>query len=232
MTLRCVDLAQTNRWLTDRERNAVAGVITSCFANVSSTDYMANYFDSPGAFQRKLRLYFQGDSLVGYCLLVFTEESDAVLIRASAGFLPAYRKGGNTFQFSLTESTKCWLRRPWRKLYYADTMLSPAMYRAIAKNISIIWPHHRQKTPNVLFERFNSQGNVSQTTATRCLVSVGRVSNYTESDLAAFQASDKPEIRFYQAVNPDFTKGVALFVIAPVHLKQLILTGLKHIRQG
>mgnify|MGYP001627815521 CR=1 FL=1 len=232
MALRFVDLTQTKQWLTDQQRVEVRGVIASSFSNVLPADYMAKYFDHPQAFQRKLRLYYHGERLAGYCLLVFTDESGAVLIRASAGFIPEYRQGSNTFQFSLAEGIKCWLRRPWRKLYYADTMLSPAMYRAIAKNLAIIWPHPSHKTPNALFERFNPNGSVSQTMATRCLVSVGRVSNYTESDLAAFQASDKPEIRFYQNVNPDFTKGVALFVIAPVHLKQLILTGVKRFRRG
>lgn len=232
MTLRTVDMAQTRRWLTDQERSAVADVIAISFSNVSPSDYMASYFDGPGAFQRKLRLYYQGDRLVGYCLLVFTNESGAALIRASAGFLPAYRKGGNTFQFSLAEGIKCWLRRPWRTLYYADTMLSPAMYRAIAKNTAIIWPHPRRKAPNELFERFNHQGDISKAISTRCLLSVGRVSNYSDSDLTAFRASEKPEIRFYQEVNPDFTKGVALFVIAPIHLGQIILTALKRFRGG
>ena len=230
MALRFVDLTQTKQWLTDLQRVEVCGVIASSFSNLIPADYMAKYFDHPQAFQRKLRLYFHGEKLVGYCLLVFTDELGAILIRASAGFIPEYRKGGNTFQFSLAEGIKCWLRRPWRKHYYADTMLSPAMYRAIAKNIAIIWPHPRHKAPNDLFERFNRNGDISKTISTRCLVSVGRASSYSDSDLAAFRASDKPEIRFFQAVNPDFNKGVAMFVIAPVNLKQLGLTGLKKLR--
>lgn len=165
--------------------------------------------------------------MVGYCLLTFTDESAATIIRASAGFFPEYRKGGNTFQFSLAESFKCWLHRPWRKFYYADTMLSPAMYRAIAKNIGIIWPHPKHKAPSELFERFNQGGEISQNTLTRCLVSVDRVSNYSESELAAFKASDKFEIQYYQIVNPDFSNGMALFVIIPVHFRQFFMTALK-----
>lgn len=227
MTLRTKDLTQTKQWLSDDERGAVSEVIKSSFANVTPAAYLAKYFDSSEAFQRKLRLYFEGEKLVGYCLLTFTDESAATIIRASAGFFPEYRKGGNTFQFSLAESFKCWLRRPWRKLYYADTMLSPAMYRAIAKNIGIIWPHPKHKAPSELFERFNQGGEISRNTLTRCLVSVDRVSNYSESELAAFKASDKFEIQYYQIVNPDFNNGVALFVIIPVHFKQFFLTALK-----
>ena len=227
MKLRTKDLTQTKQWLSDFEREAVSEVIKSSFANVTPTAYLAKYFDSSEAFQRKLRLYFDGEKLVGYCLLTFTDESATTIIRASAGFFPEYRKGGNTFQFSLAESFKCWLRCPWRKLYYADTMLSPAMYRAIAKNVGIIWPHPKYKVPSDLFERFNPNGEISQNTLTRCLVSVGRVSNYSESELAAFKASDKFEIQYYQTVNPDFNNGVALFVIIPIHFKQFFLTTVK-----
>ncbi|MDX1538350.1 hypothetical protein [Arsukibacterium sp.] len=229
MMLRSRDLTQTRQWLTEAERAAICDVITASFANVSATAYLAKYFDSAEAFQRKLRLYFAGEKLVGYCLLVFTAASTTVLIQASAGFLPEYRQGGNTFQFSIAESFKCWLRRPWRKLYYADTMLSPAMYRAIAKKTAIIWPHPKRTAPAELFERFNQSGEISQQTLTRCLVQVGRVSNYSGSELAAFKASNKPEIQYFQFINPNYNNGVALFVIIPVNLKQFFLTGLKMI---
>ncbi|MAD77409.1 MAG: hypothetical protein CML20_22005 [Rheinheimera sp.] len=230
MRLRYKDLTQTRQWLTDDEREAVSSVISSSFVNVAPTAYLAKYFDSAEAFERKLRLYFDAERLVGYCLLTFTDEGAATIIRASAGFFPEYRKGGNTFQFSMAQSLKCWLRRPWRQLYYADTMLSPAMYRAIAKNTGIIWPHPAGNGPVDLFERFNHSGDISHIIATRCLVVVGRGSNYSAGELAAFKASDKPEIQYYQLVNPNFNHGVALFVIIPIHLKQFVLTALKQLR--
>lgn len=222
-------LTQTRQWLSGTERQAIIEVIQSSFANTNPAAYMATYFDSPEPFQRRLKLYFDGERLVGYCLLTFTRDSTTTIIRASAGFLPEYRKGGNTFGFSLAESFKCWLRRPWRKLYYADTMLSPAMYRAIAKRTGIIWPHPRHRIPGELFERFNRNGQVSLHATTRCLVSVGRVSNYSESELASFRVSNKPEIQYYQLLNPDFNSGTALFVIIPVHFRQFVLTALKQL---
>ncbi len=230
MTLRTKEYTQTKQWVSDTERQAIQSVIQSSFANVDSAEYFAKYFDSPGPFQRRLRLYFEGEFIVGYCLLTFTDESASTIIRASAGFYPDYRKGGNTFQFSITESFKCWLRRPWRKLYYADTMLSPAMYRAIAKRTGIIWPHPNRAMPHDLFERFNPAGDVSPATASRCLVSVNRTSKYTADELEAFKASEKAEIQYYQQLNPDFHKGTALFVIIPVHFRQLLVTAFKQFR--
>lgn len=227
MNLRTKDLTQTRRWLSGHEREAVGEIIKSSFSNVTPTAYLTKYFDGPEAFQRKLRLYFDGGRLVGYCLLTFARESRTTIIRASAAFYPQYRKGGNTFQFSLTESFKYWLRRPWRTLYYADTMLSPAMYRAIAKNIGIIWPHPKHNAPSDLFERFNHRGEISQNTSMRCLVLVDRISNYSANELADFKVSDKLEIQYYQFINPDFNNGVALFVIIPVCFKQFFLTALK-----
>lgn len=227
MNLRTKDLTQTRRWLSGHEREAVGEIIKSSFSNVTPSAYLAKYFDSPEAFRRKLRLYFDGGKLVGYCLLTFTRESGTTIIRASAAFYPQYRKGGNTFQFSLAESFKYWLHRPWRTLYYADTMLSPAMYRAIAKNVGIIWPHPKRKGPGHLFDRFNRGGEVSQNTSTRCLVLVDRVSNYSVSELENFKNSDKPEIQYYQSINPEFNNGVALFVIIPVSFRQFLMTVLK-----
>lgn len=227
MTLHTKDFTQTKRWVSDSERQAIQSVIQSSFANIDPADYMAKYFDSPDPFERRLRLYFDGNAIVGYCLLTFTDEAKSTIIRASAGFFPDYRKGGNTFIFSISESYKCWLRRPWRKLYYADTMLSPAMYRAIAKRTGIIWPHPKRAMPHALFERFNSTGDISPVAASRCLVPVNRTSNYTAAELDAFKASEKLEIQYYQQLNPEFNKGMALFVIIPVHFRQLLLTAIK-----
>lgn len=227
MKLTTKDVTQTQQWLCAHEREAISALISSSFANVTPAAYLAKYFDSKEAFERKLRLYFDGEKLVGYCLLTFTHVAAMTIIRASAAFFPDYRKGGNTFQFSLLESVKCWLRRPWRKLYYADTMLSPAMYRAIAKHVGIIWPHPKHNMPTALFERLNPSGDIDQITLTRCLLRVDRATNYTESELAAFKASDKFEIQYYQRVNPDFNNGVALFVIIPIHFKQFVMTAFK-----
>jgi hypothetical protein len=56
---------------------------------------------------------------------------------------------------------------------------------------------------------------------------VGRSTNYTEQEVHTFRKSNKKEIAFYCQVNPDFDKGVALFVIMPINLKQLLLTAFK-----
>ncbi|MDX2368503.1 MAG: hypothetical protein QNK36_08900 [Colwellia sp.] len=227
MKLQIKSLTQSRQWLSDSERAAISEIIKFSFSNISPDAYLAKYFDGTGAFQRKLRLYFDGVKLVGYCLLTFSDESRTIVIRASAGFFPEYRKGGNTFKFSLSESFKCWLHRPWRKIYYADTMLSPAMYRAMAKNIGIIWPHPNHQVPDNIFEKFNSNGEVSKEVGLRCLIPVDRASNYSENELEDFKSSDKLEIQYYRSLNPDFNNGVALFVIIPVHFRQFIKTALK-----
>ncbi|WP_060587094.1 hypothetical protein [Aeromonas schubertii] len=230
MTLSTQDLTQTRRWLSQAQREGVSRIITASFSGVAPEAYLQKYFDGPDAFERKLRLYFDGPDLVGYCLLTFSDEEEVTVIRASAGFLPAYRNGGNTFAFSLWESVKGWLRRPWRRIYYADTMLSPAMYRAMARRTGIIWPHPEHSGSRELFERFNPGGEISETTGLRCLVQVGRASHYTQEELASLAASDKPDIQYYRTLNPGFNQGMALFVIIPVHLGQLIRTLLKQLR--
>ncbi|CAH9049967.1 hypothetical protein PSECIP111951_00089 [Pseudoalteromonas holothuriae] len=229
MHLKTTDLTQTKQWLNDAQKQQVGGVIQASFANVNVKDYLAKYFDCTKPHQRKLRLYYDNDKLVGYCLLTFSDEINITVIRASAAFLPKFRQGGNTFAFSLSQSIKAWLTRPWRKHYYADTMLSPAMYRAIAKKTGVIWPHLTHQAPSQLFERFNSGGLLSQFNSLRCLVEVNRASKYLQQDLIAFKASEKLEIQYYCQVNPDFDKGIALFVIIPVNLAQIAKTLYKNL---
>lgn len=224
MGLHTKDLLQASGWLSDAERVAVIRIIEACFTDIDPHTYLKKYFYAEGALRRRLRLYFSGADIVGYCLLVFEDNQGVTLIRASAGFLPEYRKGGNTFQFSLVESVKYWISRPWRKTYYADTMLSPAMYRAIAKHTGIVWPHPECQGPDGIFEQFNTAGHVSEHTGQRCLIRVDRSSNYSDAELRSFSLSNTPDIRYYCTLNPDFNRGVALFVIIPVNARQLFST--------
>ena len=222
------DLFWPANWLNQQDITALKKVFVDCFKGISADDYFAKYFASDTAFKRALRLYYVGEKLVGYCLLTFEKSQNNVLIRASAGFYSEYRNGGNTLSFSMQQAFKYWLLHPWQKIYYADTMLSPAMYRAIAKRVAITYPS--QDYPSdaaVLFREFNSSGDVSNVTQTQCLLSTGRSSNYSQKELANFASSNKKEISFYCNVNPGFSTGIALFVIMPVNLKQLALTILK-----
>ncbi|TWX53735.1 hypothetical protein ESZ28_09420 [Colwellia hornerae] len=204
-------------------------MIKVSFADVDAEVYLLKYFDSPGPDQRKLRLYLNHQQIIGYCLLTFTDNANCTVIKASAAFLPKHRKGGNTFLFSIKESFKSWLKRPWRKHYYADTMLSPAMYRAIAKNTAVVWPYLGQSAPKELFARFNPDGKNSNENKLRCLVSVKRSSNYSQQELEMLRSSDKAEIKYYCQINPDFAQGIALFVIIPINLQQFVQTAIKHL---
>lgn len=173
-----------------------------------------------------------GYKVVGFCLLSFTNDradKSIVIIQASAGFLPEYRRGSHTFQFSLWQSFLCWLKQPWRKIYYADAMLSPAMYRATAKHCAVIWPHPQHEAPTALFERFNPQGQLSAHNNLRCLVEFGSHSHYSAQEIAQLKASRALEIQYFQTVNPNFNQGMALFVIIPVDLRQFIKTMLKFV---
>jgi hypothetical protein len=229
MTIQTVDLKQGGNWLnTVLERDIIA-LINASFNGVDSQAYYAKYFLCPDAFDRKLRLYFDQQKVVGYCLISFTHNENDVLLNASAAFYPAYRKGGNTFVFSMQQAFLYWLKHPFKRIFYADTMLSPAMYRAIANKAAIVWPSvdNTALLPQQLFEQFNQHGRKSHRLDARCLLDVGRSTNYTEQEVHTFRTSNKKEIAFYCQVNPDFDKGVALFVIMPISLKQLLLTAFK-----
>jgi len=229
MTIQTVDLKQGGNWLNTVLERDIITLINASFNGVDSQAYYAKYFLCPDAFDRKLRLYFDQQKVVGYCLISFTHNENDVLLNASAAFYPAYRKGGNTFVFSMQQAFLYWLKHPFKRIFYADTMLSPAMYRAIANKAAIVWPSvdNTALLPQQLFEKFNQHGRKSHLLDARCLLDVGRRTNYTEQEVDTFRTSNKKEIAFFCQVNPDFDKGVALFVIMPVSLKQLLFTAFK-----
>ncbi|PKI15867.1 hypothetical protein [Colwellia sp. 12G3] len=228
MNLNSIDYDQSKKWLDSPLKKALIKLITSSFNDVDAELYFSKYFDANDVFSRKLRIYYYQKEVVGYCLITFTKSEQEILIRASAAFYPQYRKGGNTFIFSMTQAFLYWLKNPLKNIYYADTMLSPAMYRAIANKAAIVWPSEKlAKQPKQLFEQFNGSGDLSSLLNLRCLLNVGRSSNYSESEVNSFKASEKSEINYYCQINPNFDKGIALFVIMPINFKQFILTALK-----
>lgn len=228
MKLSHLDYCQNKTWLNNSEKQALLKLITASFTGVDAEQYFTKYFSGSDAFTRKLRLYYHQDKVVGYCLITFSNSKQEVLIRASAAFYPEYRKGGNTFTFSMRQAFLYWLQHPQQNIYYADTMLSPAMYRAMAKKAAIVWPSENiQPQAKALFEQFNSHGQVSELLNLRCLLDVGRRTNYSEQEISSFRSSDKTEINFYCQANPDFNKGSALFVIMPITLKQFVLTAVQ-----
>jgi len=225
------DFSQTKKWLNKNHKNEISTLLQASFKDVSPDDYFNQYFASDACFQRKLRLYYHHGKLVGYCLITFANKGGDILLNASAAFYPEHRKGSNTFTYSLKQAFRYWLKHPFKSIYYADTMLSPAMYRATVKQTAIAWPSINNNPPAYLFEQFNSLGSLSNKVDLRCLVNVGRSTNYDNEDITRFRQSNKKEIAYYCQINPDFDKGIALFVIIPISFKQFILTGLKALIQ-
>ena len=97
MKLATKDLTQTQRWLTSSQRRSIMTIIASSFSNVSVEDYLAKYFDSSDAFERRLRLYLDGGEVVGYCLLTFSRESSGNGHSCVSGISSRLSKGEQYF---------------------------------------------------------------------------------------------------------------------------------------
>ncbi|CAM3889413.1 hypothetical protein [Pseudoalteromonas maricaloris] len=221
------DLTYTQNVLTNAQLVQLKCIIATSFSNVEAEHYFALYFEKGESTKRRLRLFLSGGDIVGYCLLTFDDSNkDVCIVGASAAFLPDFRGKNSTFRFSLIEVLKRYIRNPRRKLLYADTMLSPAMFRAMAKNIAEVYPNNLPQNSAIatLYDTINPSGLVSPHNGLRCLKAVGRKTNYSEAEIARFRESSKTEIALYCSVNPDFDKGIALVVIIPISLTQFILT--------
>ncbi|MGX5174402.1 hypothetical protein ACUR5C_10320 [Aliikangiella sp. IMCC44653] len=184
--------------------------------------------------------------IVGYCLLSFSRAQftakSFTCMKASAAFLPAYRNGNNTIAFSLWQPIKHLLMHPFEKVIYLDTILSPAMYRMIAKNVAIYYPNRSEQTPpevldlikqqpyssNVDFDNLEQQ-EIAMEEPNPHVVWAGRMSNYSEDEILSLRSSTKSDIQFYCDINPNFDKGYAIVCAVPIGLMQILKTLVKSI---
>ncbi|WP_337880769.1 hypothetical protein [Rheinheimera sp.] len=220
-------------WLNAQEKAQLIALIAACFKGVDSVAYFQRYFANPAHQRCALRLFYQDGQLTGYCLLTFTQSGKATVMGASAAFLPGFRGQNSTFAFSLRWALRTWLRQPLRPLYYLDTMLSPAMYRAIGKKVALIYPNPAMNAAETArYRALVGNAEPSPWRGLGCLKTVGRSSNYSAADLQQLKQSQKAEIAFYCQLNPHFEQGIALLVLIPVSFKQLICTLWKGLRQS
>lgn len=222
----------SKHWLTATETEQIIALIAASFNGVDSRDYFNRYFANPDHYQRRLRLFYQDDVLQGYCLLTFGKAANnSIVMGASAAFTPGYRGNNSTFGFSFLAAVSTWLCQPTYKVYYLDTMLSPAMYRAIGKKVAFIYPNPGMTNADIaMYHGLVPDAEPSAWHGLNCLKTVGRATNYSKDDIARLKASNKAEIAFYCQLNPNFDSGKALMVLIPVNLKQLLFTGVKWLK--
>ena len=225
------DLTQSKGWVDAGQIEQIVQLIDYCFVGIESRDYLNKYFFSESVKERKLRLFYEQNKVVGYCLITFSQEKvDGHLVNcigASAAFYTEYRQGNNTFDFSIKEALKFWLKHPWRKTYYADTMLSPAMYRAVAKKVAYVYPREDEAVPEdvgVLLSRLKSKlaHEYIEESLHPHVIYVARKTNYRAEEIREFKQSEKLEIRYFCKINPKFDQGYALLTVIPVNFKQLL----------
>ncbi|MDP5134633.1 hypothetical protein ORJ04_01545 [Rheinheimera baltica] len=227
-----LDKTSSKNWLTAKEAEQIRLLIAASFNGVDSQQYFNNYFANKAYYQRRVRLFYQGEQLLGYCLLTFHKEANnSIVMGASAAFTPGYRGNNSTFGFSFSAAIRTWLRHLRHKVYYLDTMLSPAMYRAMGKKVAFIYPNPGMSKADIArYQALVPNAEPSNWQNLNCLKTVGRASNYTAEDISRLKASTKAEIAFYCQLNPNFAQGTALMVLIPVNLKQLLLTGWKWLK--
>ncbi|WP_051090386.1 hypothetical protein [Arsukibacterium perlucidum] len=225
-----IDRVTGKNWLNTSETKQITALIASSFKGVDAEWYFNHYFESNHYYQRCVRLFYQNGQLVGYCLLTFSKDvHNSIVMGASAAFLSRYRGNNNTFAFSFVWAVKTWLCHLNRKVYYLDTMLSPAMYRAIGKRLAFIYPNpDMSQQDKLLYQSLVSDTEPSAEPSPwqqlRCLKIVSRATNYSDDEISRLKASEKAEIAFYCRVNPSFAQGSALLVLIPVNIRQITLT--------
>tara|TARA_R110002126_G_scaffold285314_1_gene435558 strand:+ start:791 stop:1507 length:717 start_codon:yes stop_codon:yes gene_type:complete len=224
-----VDKVSSKRWLNENEAQQIKAIIDTSFNGVNTGQYFNHYFANDYYYQRCVRLFYQNGQLVGYCLLNFHKDvHHNIVMGASAAFLASYRGGNSTFAFSLNWAVKTWLRHLNHKVCYLDTMLSPAMYRAMGKKLAYIYPNPAMSQQDItMYHLLVPDAEPSPWQQLRCLKTVGRTTNYSADEIRHLKASNKAEIAFYCLVNPHFAQGSALLVLIPINLKQFVFTGWK-----
>ncbi|MGF1727698.1 hypothetical protein [Photobacterium nomapromontoriensis] len=231
-------LTQSHCWLSEGQEQQLLPLIARCFKGVSPDIYYEKYFLQPDAFERKLKLIYCDNELVGYCLLTFKRlvlnGQSTIIVGASAGFLPEQRHGNQTVMFSIVEAAKCYLKHPKTAIYYADTMISPAMYRVMAKLVAEIYPNpERRISPESapILQYLQQTAMVREDHWHPHLCFVNRYVNYTSDDIERLTNSEKLDIQYYLSINPKFTEGYGIVTVIPVNIKNIFGTMMNYLRQ-
>lgn len=141
-------------------------------------------------------------------------------VRVGLAVERSYRGGAPFGAFLAGELLKYKVAHPRRTLYGFDLVVHPSSYLAATRLLGDCWPHWERETPADMHELAvklaDAFGGARIDGAHPLARGVPVYTRETEAERAYWQHSDRPDVRFYLRLNPDYALGRALAFVFPL----------------
>jgi len=192
-------------------------------------DSFDDYVINSKADESKIAIFFDGESLVGYCaahrFMMEIKGKKLAIFRAEAGLLKNYRGNNATFSFGFKEALNYKLLHPLQESYYLGTFVHPSIYRLMTKYFPVVYPNYRNATPPEvkqlmleLIELFNAP---PVDPANPFIRKVGWITSDSKEEQLHWQKSDHPHSNYFMEQNPTYSDGHGLVTLIPMDMANL-----------
>ena len=203
-----------------------------------SKETLGEYILRHRAVRTRIRIFRndQGDYIGYHGIHLFENKvpggSIVAVFRAEAGLLPEFRGKHSTLCLSYYEFVRYKLLHPFRKTYYLGMLVHPSSYHLLAMYCPEIYPNINQTTTKEttelmrLLAGFFKETKVIQENP--FILDVGWKVHETEEEKSYWLNCQKEDVRFFLRINPNYHDGHGLLTLAPLTVKNLILSYLLH----
>lgn len=169
--------------------------------------------------------------LVGYNVIVYHDleyrGSPIGVYHANVGLLPEYRRHNRTVSAGLRLAIPRLLREPKRRLYLHAYLLHPSIYVMLDEYAEEMWPSPRTDpaSPEIIdLLAFLSRGKAppSWDPSSPWVVRLPSAIADDDAEMAAWQRSDRPSVRYFFEKNPHYREGGALVMLVPLTISNLL----------
>lgn len=221
--------------LSEAERAALAdelyAVHRRIFAGVSADGFRRHVIEPP-AETTVIQLYTGADGeVIGYCAMHRFRRRvlgrDAIVLRAEAGLLPAYRGRGVTYGFGILRALREKLRHPFTPVWYLGTLVHASSYHLLCKYFPLVWPRPGREAPGRMQQAArtlaDSFPDPPVTPADPFIRRVGWITVESPQETALNRRGDRADVRFFKARNPGYAQGHGLVVVVPMSFRNIAL---------
>lgn len=235
-TLVPADMSADERARFARDLYAVHSHI---FSGVSMERFASHVVEPPAEHTAIQVFEDETGRLVGYC--AFHRYARAlngepvIVLRAEAGLLPEYRGKALAHWFGMFGALREKLRHPFTRVFYFGTLVHPSSYRFFCKYFPTIFPRHDQDAPDdiraLAIAVADSWEDPAVSPDAPLVRDVGWVTIETLEHPAFISDEGRADIRYFETVNPGYTRGHGLVVLLPVTLGNVSRAILKRVTQ-
>lgn len=144
----------------------------------------------------------------------------STVVRMEAGTLPASRGRDLTMVYNCARLLQLWLAAPTRRWCIFAALTHPSSYTFLSHYAPVIWPRHDAATPAPVQQQMEQLADLfgleCVDPGNPMVRRVNWITRETEAERQRWQASRRPNARFYMRANPGYVEGHGLVTLIPM----------------